>query len=114
MTSAVAISADKIVAVGPSEEIVQKYSAPQRIDVRGQIVLPGLINTHEHITYAQNLPYVNMTGERWAHRHEWRKGLNGTTKIPSAGGASGDALPPGGIAGGSARLPHPVRRHRRG
>jgi len=45
---AVAISADKIVAVGPSEDIVQKYSAPQRIDVRGQIVLPGLINTHTH------------------------------------------------------------------
>jgi 5-methylthioadenosine/S-adenosylhomocysteine deaminase len=45
---AVAISSDKIVAVGPSEEIVQRYSAPQRIDVRGQIVLPGLVNTHTH------------------------------------------------------------------
>jgi 5-methylthioadenosine/S-adenosylhomocysteine deaminase len=45
---AVAISGDKIVDVGPADEISQKYSAPQRIDTRGQLVLPGLINTHTH------------------------------------------------------------------
>src|SRR4029450_132650 len=44
----VAIGADKIVAVGPAEEMAGRYSAPQRIDARGQIVLPGLINTHTH------------------------------------------------------------------
>jgi 5-methylthioadenosine/S-adenosylhomocysteine deaminase len=44
----VAIGADKIVAVGPAEEMAGRYSAPQRIDARGQLVLPGLINTHTH------------------------------------------------------------------
>src|SRR5262245_26328356 len=44
----VAIAADKIVDVGPAEEMAGRYSAPQRIDARGQIVLPGLINTHTH------------------------------------------------------------------
>ena len=45
---AIAIDAERIVAIGPADEIAQKYSAPQRLDVRGQIVLPGLINTHTH------------------------------------------------------------------
>lgn len=45
---AVAIRGDSIVAVGPGSEIAAKYSARQRIDARGRIVLPGLINTHGH------------------------------------------------------------------
>jgi large repetitive protein len=51
-------------------------------------VSPGLINTHEHITFQQAEPYTD-TGERYEHRHEWRRGLNGHTKITSTGGASG-------------------------
>ena len=50
-------------------------------------VSPGLINTHDHITFTQNSPYTD-TGERYEHRHEWRKGLDGHTKITVAGGAS--------------------------
>jgi 5-methylthioadenosine/S-adenosylhomocysteine deaminase len=45
---AVAISGDRIVAVGPADEIARQYRADQTIDTRGQIVLPGLINTHTH------------------------------------------------------------------
>jgi 5-methylthioadenosine/S-adenosylhomocysteine deaminase len=45
---AVAVDRDKIVAVGPADEVAAKYSAAQRIDARGQIILPGLINTHTH------------------------------------------------------------------
>src|SRR5690606_205929 len=52
------------------------------------VVSPGLINTHEHITFQQAEPYTD-TGERYEHRHQWRKGLDGHTKIPSTGGASG-------------------------
>ncbi len=55
------------------------------------VISPGLINTHEHITYAQNSPYTD-TGERYEHRHEWRKGQNGHTQIPAAGGASQDEI----------------------
>jgi len=62
-----------------------------RIECPEAVVSPGLINTHEHITYAQNSPYTD-TGERYEHRHEWRKGQNGHTQIPAAGGASQDEI----------------------
>jgi 5-methylthioadenosine/S-adenosylhomocysteine deaminase len=45
---AVAIDGDHIVAVGPADDIDAKYAARTRIDVRGQVVMPGLINTHTH------------------------------------------------------------------
>ncbi len=54
----------------------------------GGTVSPGLINTHEHITFQLAEPYTD-TGERYEHRHQWRKGSDGHTKIPAAGGASG-------------------------
>ncbi|MEZ5320341.1 MAG: amidohydrolase [Vicinamibacterales bacterium] len=47
-SGAVVIDADRIVDVGPAEELLRKYSATTRIDTRGQIVLPGLVNTHTH------------------------------------------------------------------
>ena len=45
------------------------------------LVSPGLINAHDHITYTEADPADHGT-ERYEHRHEWRKGLNGHTKIP--------------------------------
>jgi 5-methylthioadenosine/S-adenosylhomocysteine deaminase len=45
---AVAIVGTRIAAVGPSSEIVAGWHAPQIIDARGSIVLPGLIDGHNH------------------------------------------------------------------
>ncbi len=55
------------------------------------VISPGLINPHDHITYAQNPPYHD-TGERYEHRHDWRSGKNGHTKITTPGGASADQI----------------------
>jgi imidazolonepropionase-like amidohydrolase len=52
------------------------------------VVSPGLINTHDHITYTENLPYVNSNNERWDDRQQWRKGGNGHTKINAPGSAT--------------------------
>jgi large repetitive protein len=46
------------------------------------VISPGLINTHDHLTFAHNAPHVD-TGERYEQRHDWRKGLNGHTQIPT-------------------------------
>ncbi len=50
------------------------------------VISPGLINAHEHLTF-QGQPYTN-TGERYEHRHDWRRGLRGHTEINAPGSAS--------------------------
>ena len=45
---AVAVEGDHIVAVGPRAEILQQYQATQNIDRPGDILMPGLVNTHAH------------------------------------------------------------------
>jgi hypothetical protein len=51
------------------------------------VISPGLINTHDHITFTQNPPYSD-SGERYEQRHDWRLGKRMHNKIPSSGGAS--------------------------
>jgi len=46
---AVVVRGDTIVTVGPRTEIEAKYQAPQTIDARGELVLPGFINGHTHV-----------------------------------------------------------------
>jgi 5-methylthioadenosine/S-adenosylhomocysteine deaminase len=45
---AVAVSGDKIVAVGPRTELTQRYASFKTIDAHDALVLPGLINGHAH------------------------------------------------------------------
>ena len=55
------------------------------------VISPGLINTHDHITFAQNGPAAGTT-ERYEHRHDWRVGKRGHTPIASAGSATPDEV----------------------
>lgn len=57
------------------------------------VISPGLINAHDHVTYANNPPYgkgnpATLKNVRYNHRHEWRRGLNGKPEIPVNSGAS--------------------------
>lgn len=45
---AIAVEHDSIAAVGKRPEIEAKYSAARRIDATGKLLLPGLINGHNH------------------------------------------------------------------
>jgi 5-methylthioadenosine/S-adenosylhomocysteine deaminase len=45
----VAVTGDKIVAIGPRMSIEAKYAVPQTINARGKLVLPGFINGHTHV-----------------------------------------------------------------
>src|SRR6266702_1623825 len=44
----VAIRGDRIIAVGPASELAGRFQAAQEICAANQIVLPGLVNTHNH------------------------------------------------------------------
>jgi large repetitive protein len=54
-------------------------------------ISPGLINTHDHITFTQNPPYTD-NGVRYEHRHQWRRGQDGKDRIVAPGGASADQI----------------------
>src|SRR5687767_6850477 len=45
---AIAIDGSDIVDVGTPDAIAAKYRAAETIEARGEIVLPGLVNTHTH------------------------------------------------------------------
>lgn len=45
---AVAVVADRIAAVGPSDEVARAFRGHETIDARGGILLPGLVNVHNH------------------------------------------------------------------
>jgi hypothetical protein len=61
---AVAISGDKILAVGSNEEIsVLKVENTQIIDLKGQILLPGFIDCHTHfLQMGISLSYLDLRG----------------------------------------------------
>ena len=55
---AVAIQADKIIAVGTNEQILARAGAKtEKIDLRGKMVIPGLTESHSHITGAAESEY---------------------------------------------------------
>ncbi len=46
---AVVIKADRIVAVGPNDEILARYRAAKVIDASGNLIMPGFVNSHTHV-----------------------------------------------------------------
>lgn len=46
------------------------------------VVSPGLVNAHEHVGWLGGDP-ANASDERYEHRHDWRRGRDGHTEIPS-------------------------------
>lgn len=53
------------------------------------MVTPGLINTHEHITFGEGSPIDHGTN-RYDHRHEWRTGANNKTELRTPSSSSGE------------------------
>ncbi len=50
------------------------------------VVSPGLINAHDHISFQAN-PAMTTT-ERYEHRHDWRVGNDGHTRVNNGGNAT--------------------------
>lgn len=49
---ALAIRADRVVAAGPSSDLLAAYTAQQMIDASGRLVTPGLVDPHTHLIWA--------------------------------------------------------------
>jgi len=67
---AVAVRADSIVAVGSSIEIESRYEAAKKIDARGAIVMPGLINGHAHAAMSLFRGIADdLSLDDWLHKY---------------------------------------------
>lgn len=76
-----------MVCVGCDCSTTAGYAEATTLNCGGATISPALINTHDHITFAQNAPKPHTA--RYDHRHEWRKGVNGKPKISVAGAPNG-------------------------
>jgi len=60
---AMAIDSGRIVAVGTEREILNKYSADQKLDAAGQAIYPGFIDSHCHfVGYGKTASEISLTG----------------------------------------------------
>jgi len=67
---AVAIRGAEILAVGPREKLDGIYSPRRRMDARGRLLLPGLINGHTHAAMTLFRGLANdLTLEDWLTKH---------------------------------------------
>jgi cytosine/adenosine deaminase-related metal-dependent hydrolase len=48
--ASIVVDADRIVAIGPTEELDRHYPSAERVDGRGKAVFPGLVNCHTHLS----------------------------------------------------------------
>lgn len=49
---AVAVRAERIVAVGPEHELIARYAPARRLDARGGTLVPGFVDAHTHPVFA--------------------------------------------------------------
>ncbi len=69
---AVYFEGDTIVDVGKASDLKRKHKADQKVDAKGKLVLPGLIDTHLHMTQmlARGLADdIDLIG--WMHERIW-------------------------------------------
>lgn len=67
------------------------YDTASVVTCADGVISPGLINPHDHITYANNAPIAHGT-DRYEHRHDWRTGGRGHKKLTTKSGASANVV----------------------
>ncbi len=67
---AIAVKDDTIVAVGAGKDVLAKFDAPQKMDVGGKLIIPGLINGHTHIPMVLMRGLIDdVTLDEWLHKY---------------------------------------------
>lgn len=62
---ALAVKDGKILEVGTSDELLNRYEAKELVDAKGRFVYPGLIDAHAHFFgYAQGLQRADLVGTK--------------------------------------------------
>ena len=65
VVEAVAVSEGKIIETGSTKDITEKYKANNVIDLKGAVVVPGLIDANGSLVdFSQNLNFLNLTGAK--------------------------------------------------
>ncbi len=60
---AVAVRQGRVVEVGAERAILNKYSAAREVDLKGAVVVPGLMDAHAHfVGYAKGLANADLVG----------------------------------------------------
>ncbi len=67
------------------------------------VISPSFINGHEHITYSNGKP-GSWGKERFDHRHDWRKGKYGHTKVPGPQTSTNEVVEVRAIMGGTTSI----------
>lgn len=63
VAQALAVKDGRIIEVGADRQILNKYRAPVQIDLRGGVVIPGLMDAHAHLVgYADGLLEADLVG----------------------------------------------------
>ena len=72
-----------ISAVAPFDSVRTAHPEAGVLDCRERAVLsPGFVNPHEHPAYSYAFPDANLN-PGYAHRDEWRLGINGKQRLPT-------------------------------
>ncbi|MCG6118254.1 MAG: amidohydrolase family protein [Aquimonas sp.] len=67
--------------------------AATRLDCPDAVISPGLIDALGRLGFSANPPHQNaIESERWEHRHDWRRGLNGHSQITGVGSATANQI----------------------
>jgi predicted amidohydrolase YtcJ len=65
IVEAVAVKDKKIVAIGSTKDLTERFHASETIDIKGTYAYPGFIDAHSHFYgYAVGLQYVDLNGAR--------------------------------------------------
>jgi len=63
IAEAIAVSKGKIIEVGKTTDLQNRYNAAEKLDAQGKFVYPGFIDAHAHfVGYANSLQRVNLNG----------------------------------------------------
>jgi 5-methylthioadenosine/S-adenosylhomocysteine deaminase len=69
---AVVVRDGAIVDIGPSRELVARCQAARSVDVHGLVIMPGLINSHVHVTGLDLMPGIEPSDSpRETHLQRW-------------------------------------------